>query len=607
MKIKKRDLARGTALSTAHWNENKSQLENLLSGEIDTENLTLNNGKFSMTFNWPRLVVEDFTYTANVAVSDPRYEVETQGLNVPILLPPLQDQWTKQIGTAEMPKLVSMSVSFDTYMQNYAVLSDTNNVGPFLDNQNVMPGFANRYALEIELREKEQSFFSVNASTALKSQNIAPKTIYKTTVGGETFNSDVARFNPVFITGIDKLFHPKRTYLLKINFPELYTVARVTERFAPVSLTVKLDFETRLVEKDDKGSAPEYGVQNFPLNETITAPTTALDTAVAGAKISARGGIADNGRIQTNIEQVDELAVNGITSGYDIRSNYVVNQYVQPDASYFCMVVPMFGGCLDIRSSDLNTVGQPFGPLGSYGGLNPSWTGKLIDQRLIPISQPFTIHHVFAVHDYGSHAVPAGAPLNPERPRTNTAMQPISPTFRRRIGVGIASGLRSESKRYEQVAYLETLGDTKFGALVDQITDGLIPPDYGAMTISYGPLQTPGYMADQEIFQVPLVPNVTGGQNTRGYFDQGEPYFVGKSNLSTFSRSPVGIIGGGTRFPLTSGEELFLDVRWMMDDTGPTGLSYDDPTPADGPFEFTQYVGTSKCWVYIIGKMPTAT
>jgi len=609
-KIRKKDLARGTALNTDHWNSNKSQIEDLMSGEIDTENMTLNNGKFSLTFNWPRLLAEDFCYTDQVPATDARFSVDPQGLNVPIILPPLQDQWLKQIGTIEMPNLVSLSVSFDTYMNNFGVVSENDNTGGVAT---VNPTFANRYTFEIEIREKMQAYSNYNASTAVKSQNIAPKSIYKTTVGGEVFNSDVVRFNPYFITGIDKLFHPFRTYLLKINFPELYTTRDALERFAPISLTVKLDFETRLVQRDIlQGEFPDYSIQNFPLKEAnpINA-TLALDTAVAGANPTARAGIADNGRVQTNIEKVDAIAVEGISSGYDLRSNTPPRKRIIEDASYFCMVVPMFGGWLDVRSSDLNQVGIPWGPSGNFGGGEGRYfTYPIADQRLIPISQPFVIHHVFAVHDYGSHAVTAGAPLNPERPRNGAAQQPISPTFRRRIGVGIASGLRSESKKYEQVAYAEFFNPSKFNFLVDQVVDGLVPPDFGEMIDSGVPSGLPGYLADQEIFQIPLVRDVTDGRGTRSYYDEGNPYFVGKSDLGTKSRTSVGIVGapGSKRTPLTVGEELFLDVRWVMDDTDPTyGLSYSDPPFANGPFEQTQYIGTSKCWVYIIGKMSTAT
>ena len=113
-KIKKIDLSRGTKLTQDHWNKNKEQWENVLSGNIDAENLTNNNGKFSITYNWPRLMAEDFAYTNEVATTALNYDNESQGIYACILLPPTQDNWDKAIGESDMPKLKSISVSMDT-------------------------------------------------------------------------------------------------------------------------------------------------------------------------------------------------------------------------------------------------------------------------------------------------------------------------------------------------------------------------------------------------------------------------------------------------------------------------------------------------------------
>lgn len=377
-KIVKKDLARGVKLTSDHWNENKSQVETLLSGQIDAENQVLNNGKFSMTYNWPRLNAECFAYTNQTETTATNYEVESQGIYAVILLPPTQDQWTQTIGVSSMPVLKSLSVSFDTYMNNVGVTServmnDTGNLVPVADS-------ASKYTLNLEIREKDQTG-GVAASTSTRAQNIAAKTIYKTSVAGQFFNGSVVRFNPFFVDGIDKIFNPTKTYLMKIDFPSVYGLEASPLRFTPVSLTVKLDFETRMVERDRR-VAITYPLQNYPTSQQETIPTFALDTAVAGQKITARAGVAANGRIQTNLESIDNVLVSGIQSGNDLRSYPAIDRRVINDASYFCMVVPMFGGFLDIRSSDLNTEGLPYGPQGVFGGdpANPEtqfWKGSL--------------------------------------------------------------------------------------------------------------------------------------------------------------------------------------------------------------------------------------
>ena len=602
-KIKKKDFTRGTKLTVEHWNANKNQLENVLSGNIDAENLTLNNGKFSVTYNWPRLFAEDFAFTSEVERNtheSARLVEESQGIYAVLLLPPTQDNWTSTIGTKEMPLLKSLSVSFDNYMQNWAVTNETENAYDASKNLKPVADSANLYTMNIEIREKDQSYNTSWAASSERVQNIAPKSIWRGRIEGINFNSPSVRFNPYYVTGIDKLFHPLKTYLIKIDFPDVFGLDDLLptedqKRYGIPSLTLKLDFETRMLERD-RYDEDTYVLQNFPVVQQEYMPSIALDTAVVGRNITATAGVAGNGRIQLNAESIDAKLVEGLSSGQDLRSNPSIYRNIKEDASYFCLAVPMFSGFGPVRASDINKIGLPYGPQGDFGPEN-EWTGLLFDQRLIPISQPFTIHHVFAVHDYGSHFV--NLSVKPWHDRIGSGFVPQSPHFSEQIGVGIASGLRSESHRYEQVAYMYYTGDEKFGYLVDQVVDGLIPTQFGAMTVN----TTPGYQCDQEIFQVPLVNNVGGGAGTRSYYDQGMPYYVGKSDLNTVNRTDVGTISGTNRHPNTYGEELFIDVRWAMFDT--TGLQHDGTSSTTKP-PSTSYIGTSKCWVYIIGKMMTA-
>jgi hypothetical protein len=595
-KIIKKNLTRGTKLAASVWNDNKNVVGNLLSDNIDNENLTRNKGSFSVTYNWPRLRSEDFAHTNEVPHGNARYVDESQGIYAIVILPPTQDRFIDEIGTYPMPILRGLSVSFDNFMSNVGVLNeavDGSAFGPFLAP---LADAANRYTCNIQIREKDNLYVIKPPGLLERAENIASKTIYKTRVEGIFFNNPTARFNPFFVTAIDKVFNPKKTYLVKLDFPQIFGMVEIQSIF-PVSLTLKLDFDIGTVPRDvyDKD---EFPIQNFPIDQQTVPAAVSLDTAVAGETITASAGLPANGRVGLNLASVDSVLLAGMKSGYDLRSYPPKTKYLQEDASYFCIAVPMFSGNRDTRALDLNVEGLPYGDQGPFNtGAPPFWNGLLYDQRLIPISQPLVIHNVMAVHDYGSHEVTlAGA----ARPRPLTATVPASDTFRERIGVGIASGLRSESKRYEQVAYLEYQGSQKFAFVVDQVVDGLIPPGFGNMT-SNGDV---GYQCDQEIFQVPLVQNSIGGAGTRSYYAQGFPYYVGKSDLNTRLRTEVGVLGGGTRDPLTKGEELYLDCRWVMDDSAPSGLSWvlgDPKKPIS-----TQYIGTSKCWILITGKMATA-
>ena len=623
-KIKKRDFTRGTKLTAENWNDNVKEFKELLSNPVPNENLQLNKGKFSLTFNWPRLLAEYFAYTNETDILNDRYAVESQGISVPIVLPPLQDFWKAIPGSYPTPLLKTMSVSFDNYMSNVGVCSESDgkaSLSPVKLN-------ASRYTMNIQIRERDQLFYTnqfdappdfFNNPTT-REATIAPKVVYKTRVDGISFNSTEARFNPYFISGIDKQLLPQKTYLLKIDFPDVWPNDRASMEhiLAPVSLTLKLDFEIGMFEKDVyiKGDeAPLKYIQNFPYNTLDNESTSAftVDAAVAGQNITARAGVAGNGRIQTNLEKIDKRLIDALKSGMDLRSNPALQHIINNDASYFSIAVPMFNGFLDIRASDLNNWGLPYGAQGTFGGGDPRdplatfWNGILFDQRVIPISQPCTIHHVIAVWDVGSHYV--AEDISPGRKRIGSATAPFSPLFHHEVGVGIASGIRSESKRYQQVAYTKT---TNIPDAFDMVVDGVVPPFYGYMT---DPLQPYSMPFDQIMFGIPLMPNVTGGKGTRGYVDQGSPFFVGKSDLNTHRRTQVGDMTtpGTTITSKTVGEELYLDVRWKMYDTSVQGLSYIDQAATYDPPEIkysyrpqTQYIGTSGCWIYIIGKNNTA-
>ena len=639
----KKNFARGTKLSADIYNANMQQIAATFGVAPEDKNavridqMSLDQGKFSLTFNWPRLIAEHFAYTNEVPptgnLQSARYVPESQGIYVPFLLPPLQEVWNYTSGNTTQITLKSLSIGFDNYMDNTGVRSETAE-----DPLQPIVAAADVYTMNLQIREKDRfadmaarSPNIVFSGEDFRQFNIAPKVIWQQRVEGILFNGDVARFNPFFVDGIDKQIENSKTYLLKIDFPKLYEIVAgdplpTTKHFAPISLTLSLNFETQMV-KSDRLREPIESFSDAPQNYPIltggqaAAEPLVLATATPNIPIAARLGAAGSGEVQQNFENIDKRIVEGLKSGKDLRGYDPAVMQTEFDSSYFAMAIPMFNGWLDVRASDLNTVGLPDGPRGVYGGDEASWPGYLWDHRLIPISQPFTIHHVFAVHDVGSHFVTAASGIGPGRERIGSAVPPAAPTFVRKIGVGIASGLRSESKKYQQVAYLETDGGLTTGpGLVDMIIDGVLPPFWGNMTNPFGtnPFSIP---YDQLILQVPLVDNLVGYPttapfNVNGYAQQGTPFYVGKSDLNTRQRTDVGVpyTAGPAALvpPATNGEELYLDLRWLMEDS--TGLSYKNIIDPNDPFDpgnltrpETQYIGTSGCWIYVIGKKYTVT
>ena len=415
------------------------------------------------------------------------------------------------------------------------------------------------------------------------------------------------RFNPVFIDGIDKVIDPLKTYMLYINFPHIWagkTISGFAHKFCISSLSVKLNFEGPLVTRDVY-DAQSYPIQNIPsFNDgTQQGSFLALDTATSASFITARTGVTGSGRIQRNAELLDAGLLSGLKAGRNVHGTQPITESLSHAAAYTCFAVPMFGGWNDIRAQDINQIGLPYGSQIASGTVTP-WDGYLSDRRIIPIAQPFVIHHVFAVHNYYSHFLTGTSnyPYYNENPRLNgpgglgswfSGFVPSNANFTSSVGVGICTALASDNKQYDQVAYASFTPGDKVNYVVDRIKSGKFANAFGAGTAV-------GQNYDFEIMQIPLVSSASdGGAGTRAYINQGYPFYVGRGDMSTRSRRPVYTVTGSSGNPFCGGGEQFLEVRWKMEDS-------DGLNDGAGRDSRTTYVGMGGNWVFIIGKTEVA-
>jgi hypothetical protein len=594
-------LTRGTKLSEQHWEQPTFAVENLLaSSSVDGQNLSLNVSPFTLTMVWPSLP----------AYFLDKYQQKDARLVQPFILPPPQDLWTNfQIGdSTPFSTLKSMCISFDSGMGPNGVRDvwdpDFAGTVPPASAQFVN-GEADKYTFTLTIKEKEQAFNY--GFTADRIYNVPQKIIYQQTFTGLLFNGEVQRFNPVYTGDIDIVVSPYKTYVMYVDFANLNDPLDnpgVVEfvQLQVSSLAVQMNFESRLLQNDNIFVEV---VQNSPTNYTqSTLPVSlSIDVPTSGSIITATAGTAANGRIQTNAEDIDAELVNGLDSGRDLRGQLPPTSPTTVNSNYFIMAVPLFMGTNDIRGGDINTCGLPYGtgPLTNPGS-DTIWDGFLFDRRLIPISQPMTIHNVTFLHSYYSPGTVVNYPYTDyagagpaSRPSPNAPGElPVSTTFETAVGVGICTALRSDSKRYEQVAYGAWFPTTKTNYLIDRIKTGGTAPFFGLGTDA-------NY--DMELFQIPLNQNASGGAQTRSYYDQGYPYYVGRAGLGAKNRTDVGdITNPGTGItPRTLGAENFIEVRVRMSDVA--GLNPGANVLVENE---TTYVGTNGLWVYITGKMETA-
>ena len=124
---------------------------------------------------------------------------------------------------------------------------------------------------------------------------------------------------------------------------------------------------------------------------------------------------------------------------------------------------------------------------------------------------------------------------------------------------------------------------------------------YGRTGIPYG-----YHGWDWDVLSVPIV-----GNQGKGFYTQGEPYYIGKSRWPTAvtsagatNRTDVLQGDGAARSPRTAGQEQWIEVRMKISDSG--GLFLTDA--ASGAFTGgaqsanTFISGYQGHWVYIIGK-----
>ena len=579
-------LFRGMKLPVERANEVTAGVSTSITDGI-TPDVQPGIGKFAIDWNLPS--VESYQFdgiTGNV--------VNYSKLMLPFMVPPPQD-YASGLGIVNQDTPVAtlrhLSVGFDQVMTGRAFSDMWDTLGAGYDYLLQSGG----YGFTIELWEKTPSAIASEGFTGTAGQNVPENLVWRQEVSTRLFDGDAAFANPISVPNMRVTIQPYRTYIWYIQFTGLVNavdVDNVTRQLGASGFHLRGEFEYPLMPRD---TASGFLAQNIPsLTGGDRQPATiSLDTAVQGNIITAEAGVAANGRVQRNIETVDQRLANLLKAGYAREGDLPPEEELIEDQSLCVIAVPMFGQIGDIRADDINLIGLPWGSQGDF--TLEAWDGLLADRRVIRIQHPMTIHRIIAVTNY--YSPPTANLKKPRRDAVNSGLIPGSLTFTNAIGVGIASGIDgADDRQYQQVGYLDWLPNTKLNYLIDRIKEGGTPPLFG--------LGTDGAY-DHEIMDVPLVYPAALGTGMYGH-NSGVPVYVGRAGNDTEARSTIGQMpfdfGGGARAaPTTNGREQFIEVRWTMSDSA--GLSA--ANPAVSPY--TCYVGNGGCWVYIIGKKSPVT
>lgn len=292
------------------------------------------------------------------------------------------------------------------------------------------------------------------------------------------------------------------------------------------SVVIQAVFSHPIVERDTSTILDTYVAgsgniaQNAPLHNLARSnPSYSITPATPGQNINADGA---NG-VQTTIETVDDIFRNRLRGGLTPYSDVVTGEALKENHAYFCDVVPLFK-----TSEGLLATAGGADTIDNYTIADAAGNNVLYDRAIIPITQPFTVHHAMI----GISGVVVGGVALADREIE--------------IGIGLLSGVRTQAANYTQVAY------RKFDM---SSTSGVVGKVSGTVSGAY-------------LWSVPVVYSAAAGKNGRGYITQGRPVYGGRQRATasgvlrrnSASYNPA----AAEAAPPTNGAEQYLEVRVVM-------------------------------------------
>ena len=680
-KVTRKKLPRGVKLTVDHvFDPIEDMKDEIVASSVDTSQRKKKYGTFRVNFNIPW--IDSKYFYDNRAYGDGTFDAP---FYIPFCLPPLQEHFdatnANVSASTPTPKLTSVGLSFDQSDERGAILGQwygktapadgtgTNTSGAFEGYQVAYFGDdptaggtedyadaakaprafvscphlgkknfsrADAYDLELSILEKEQIFFKASSiPTNAEKQFTAPTgELLSLKFPSSNYIAEGSRFNPLTIEGLSKEINPYKTYIMALKAPRLHDTSSNREHCALVNIWVTLKFKMELVPRDtgSHADADVVPVQNMPLHDGAKgAPSVTITKPSAGETIKAddaKGIVSSVG-----LEAIDQEVRNKIQGGYGDFSMTPQAEASQDSAAYEVITVPLGQGFPFNRMSVRDD--YPFAPYvrGPYYQANVATSGPTgtfplkpyVDRRIIPITQPMTIHHVVFAMNYTTDRIAVATNLADAQSGRTVWYNMTEPndTIAYKVGLGMVSGVRSDGFNYQQVAYATWVNNNSV-----QQQDGQID------SMSLG---LPANMGMHNEYKLMSVPLVSMDDNTGvGYWDDytggsrgknGKPFFVGDANSYTQERTRVGSPTGGAGVYAFSGSpvvraaangtEQYLEVRFSVDPTngganipyaynsGATDgnrIEWQSPT---GMNEKDLAIGYGGCWMYIIGKKHT--
>tara|TARA_R100000805_G_C3624387_1_gene131494 strand:- start:1134 stop:2768 length:1635 start_codon:yes stop_codon:yes gene_type:complete len=531
----------GVQLEVAHTQGNLAKVATALSGNIDVDQRQDKRARFSMTFSLNRA-------TGTTAAP----------LTWRFSLPPLQEYFPAIVGgsllsTADPFHGVSPDINTPTVLlEAIAFGFDTANTSKKIQYTGGTAGYASANAhdnaAEIEL--------SVLTKNNVQGRDNDKEVVASLSIETTELIQTVNRSNPKMLRDLNIDINPYSIYQLQ------YTSA---DTAGDNALVLRLVFSHPIVERD---TALSYASNAYPQNSPGAAyinrnnDSITLAAPAAGATIRAEGTTG----LQTHIETLDQKFQDQLHAGRFDRytHNSTPTNFAQPkeqlsqDSSYFCWNVNLLKTdaiCTGANATYWEENNAPGGSPSAY------W---FFDRAIIPITFPGTIHHVLV--DVG---------FDPIRHIDATSLTAAQRNLQ--VGVGMGTGIRSQTKTYQQIAY-------------------------SAFNLGTGA----GSLLKGQLYPVPLVYKT--GTVGRGWPVQGRPVYFGKQVHfdATHDRQNAAYAvntGSAEGAPKTAGLEQFIEVRLFYNIMDPSGSANITAATTKAGDVFWNQAGVN---VYIVGKMDLA-
>ena len=552
-KIGFKRLTRGVALLTDHIHAQiQKAATRLTTTGVDNSNLEAGWGTFRMNLSLPSTNSTGFTAAV-----------------VPFTLPPLQEFFTTTPGVSNpsSPLIVldEVSFGFDQRAEPAAVADGSG--GPV--EGNIYYDGAEKLDVRLVIFEKDMEAWKT-ASPFTKQE--FTREVYSLVIPAYALSGEFTRLNPVAQGGLDIVFDPYKTYKMRLEFPKMALM------MIP-SATVSLKFRSPLVPRLDNTGV--FRSQHLPLAYNGARQTTPLVIPVPAAGALVESDVADG--VETVMESVDDVIRGGLVGGYSDVSAPLLGEEILDDSAYEVIAVPMWGNGWAIEGGG-GAAGE-WTTLPYMGGVA---TNPTADRRIIPLHQPVEVHHVIAAVNYTRATVTTS-----DQTQASPGRRPTSPLFEQSVSVGIGSAIRSDQNAVRQLA-LATWAPAAVGTYrIDEVGKD---NDFGDLW---------------DIMSVPLVGD--GADLGTGYSvstipgstlsNTGKPVFAGKSDSPLAARSNFadlpptlgGTYAAGAALPLV--KDQFLEVRWLLKDTGAGGLGSSINWANN-----EMVIGKGGHWVFIICK-----